>query len=449
MEIFSSILIFSFGLIAGGLAVKFLMGNKTNPEVEDKIHQLENETLSLQKDKESLNERIKNSIDEFGKQRERERQLQEDKLELSGQLSASRTNLLNVEDKLATQRAELEQLQERFTKEFKLAADAILKQNSKEFSLSHQKELDQILNPLKEKIKSFEENVEKKYLDETKERASLKQEILQLVELNKTLNDQAENLTTALKGENKTQGNWGEVVLERILENSGLIKGEEYETQFSDTNNENKRIQPDVVIKLPEEKHIIIDAKVSLVAYERFIASEDTVEREGYLKAHVASIKNHVKGLGDKNYQSGLALNSPDFVLLFMPIEPAFSLAAQYDQDLFLYAWDRKVVLVSPTTLLATLRTIASVWKNERQTKNAQDIAQKAGNLYDKFKAFVDDMQKIEKGLNSAQNAYNDAFNKLSTGRGNLVGRAEKIKALGAKAEKSLPKELMEFDEKE
>ena len=414
-----------------------------------KIHEIEKEKLTLTNENQFSNEKNLGLTQELKSQYNKIEELIKDKIELNTQLSVTETNLLNLEEKLISQKSEIEQLQDRFTKEFKLVAESILKQNTKDFSESHQKELNQILLPLKEKIKSFEENVEKKYVDETKERSSLKQEIKQLFELNKTLNIQAENLTTALKGENKTQGNWGEMVLERILESSGLIKGEEYESQFNDTNSENKRIQPDIIIKLPEKKHIIIDSKVSLVAYERLISLDDPNYKDTHLKAHVASIKNHVKGLSEKNYQSGSLIDSPDFVLLFMPIEPAFSLAAQFDRELFTFAWDRKVILVSPTTLLATLRTIAAVWKNERQTQNAQDIAEKAGSLYDKFCGLVDDLQKIDKGLNSAQNAYDDAFNKLKSGRGNLIGRAEKIKALGAKTNKNLPKELIEFDEEE
>jgi DNA recombination protein RmuC len=319
-----------------------------------------------------------------------------------------------------------------------------VKENSNELSQTHQKELNQLLQPLKEKIKSFEENIEKKYIDEIKERTDLKSELSKLLELNSTLNTQAQNLTTALKGDNKTQGNWGEMILERILESSGLQKGIEYETQVSDTNSENKRIQPDVIIKLPENKHLVIDAKVSLVSYEQFNSTREDEERGKHLKAHLLSIRSHIKNLSDKNYQSGVSLQSPDFVLLFMPIEAAFSLALQHDHQLFQYAWERKVVLVSPTTLLASLRTISSVWKNERQTKNAQDIAEKAGNLYDKFVGFIKNMESIDKSLKDAQNHYNDAFNKLSTGRGNLVNRAEKLKELGAKASKSLPNKLLD-----
>ncbi|MEQ8625588.1 MAG: DNA recombination protein RmuC [Vicingaceae bacterium] len=440
---FIAVIIFISGLLLGFFAARFFNKKGDNSSSEE-LNRLQNENLSLKKDVEHFESRIKNSLDEFNKQKEREKELQEEKLVLNGKLSVSQTNLLNLEEKLNAQKEELSELYERFNKEFKLAANDILRQNSEDFSKAHQKELNELLNPLKEKIKSFESSVEKKYVDELKERSDLKSEIKQLMELNKTLNEQAVNLTTALKGENKTQGNWGEMVLERILESSGLIKGEEYETQFSDTSVDNKRIQPDVLIRLPDDKHIIVDAKVSLVAYEKFVSESDEKEKEKHLKNHIISVKSHVKLLSEKNYQSGIGVNSPDFVLLFMPMEPAFSLAMQNDPNIFMYAWDKKVVIVSPTTLLASLRTIASVWKHERQTKNALDIADRAGRLYDKFKGFVDDMQRIDKGLSAAKNAYDDAFNKLSTGKGNLVGRAEKIKALGAKTSKEIPKELIE-----
>ncbi|MFT6167294.1 MAG: DNA recombination protein RmuC [Vicingaceae bacterium] len=367
-----------------------------------------------------------------------------EKIKLNRDLSQAETNLSNLSEKLEHQTKELEKLQEKFQKEFQLIADKILKDNANELSQQHQKELQQLLQPLKEKIKSFEDNIEKKYIDETKERTNLKAELSKLLELNTTLNLQAQNLTTALKGENKTQGNWGEMILERILESSGLQKGEEYLTQVSDTNAEGRRIQPDVIVNLPENKHLIIDSKVSLVAYESFISSSEVVVKESSMKSHLLSIRTHIKTLNEKNYQSASKLQSPDFVLLFMPIEAAFSLALQHDSELFNYAWERKVVLVSPTTLLASLRTISSVWKNERQTKNAQDIAEKAGNLYDKFVGFLKDMENIDKSLKSAQNHYNEAFNKLGSGRGNLVKRAEQLKELGAKTNKSIPSNLLD-----
>jgi DNA recombination protein RmuC len=322
-------------------------------------------------------------------------------------------------------------------------ANKILKQNTEEFVDTNRKKLDEILQPLKENIHRFEEKVEKKFIDETKQRSQLVEQLQALKSLNENLSKEASNLTEALKGSNKMQGNWGELILERILEDSGLIKDEEYFTQYTDKNQDDKQIKPDIVVKLPEDKHIIIDAKVSLVAYEKYISAESEEARNKYLKQHIESVKQHIKGLSEKDYFSAKNLNSPEFVLLFIPIESSFSLAIRADQELFKYAWDRKIIIVSPTTLLATLRTIASVWKHEKQTRNAIQIAEEAGKLYDKFVGFVEDLEKIEKNIDSAKKSYNDAYTKLK-GRGGLVSRTEKLKIMGAKANKSLPPNLLD-----
>ena len=265
-----------------------------------------------------------------------------------------------------------------------------------------------------------------------------------LHQLNQRISEEATNLTRALKGDNKTQGNWGEIVLERVLEESGLTKGQEYETQFNTKNEDGRTIQPDVVVKLPEGKHIIIDSKVSLVDYEAWISSEEDEDKDKFLKNHVASVRNHVKYLGEKAYQTSRDLQTPDFVLLFIPIESSFSLAIQNDSSLYQYALDRKIVIVSPTTLLATLRTIATIWNQEKQTRNVLEIAEQAGRMYDKFVLFVEDMQKLGRNLDTAQTAYKGAMNKLQTGTGNLVSRTEKLRKLGAKASKRIPKNMLE-----
>lgn len=438
----------TFALIAVfiviAIIIYYLLLQKNKSIINDLNNEFRSEQTTLEQDLALLAQKTKIQEERILELNHSSKEWEIEKIELNKELSQAETNLSNLSEKLDVQTLELGKLQEKFQKEFQLIADKILKDNANELSLHHQKELQQLLEPLKTKIKNFEENIEKKYIDETKERTNLKAELSRLLELNNTLNLQAQNLTTALKGENKTQGNWGEMILERILESSGLQKGEEYLTQFSDTNSENRRIQPDVIIKLPENKHLIIDSKVSLLAYESFISTTDDIVKDSSMKAHLQSIRNHIKTLNEKNYQSASKLESPDFVLLFMPIEAAFSLALQYDAQLFNFAWERKVVLVSPTTLLASLRTISSVWKNERQTKNAQDIAEKAGNLYDKFVGFLKDMENIDKALKSAQNHYNDAFNKLGTGRGNLIKRAEQLKELGAKTNKSIPGNLLD-----
>lgn len=322
-----------------------------------------------------------------------------------------------------------------------------MKENSSEFAQANQKRLDEILTPLKENIKAFEKKVEDKYDNELKERTSLIEQIKSLSDLNQQMRTDAQNLTKALKGDSKAQGNWGEFILEKILESSGLKKGEQYETQFATTNDEGARIYPDVLIKLPEDKHIVIDSKVSIVAYTNFMEAQTEEEQVACVKAHIASVKSHINGLSEKNYSHAKGINSPDFVLMFLPSEPSFSFTLQSDQSIYNYAWDRKIVLVSPTTLLATLRTISSVWKQENQTKNAIEIAKQSGALYDKFVGFLEDLNKIDKGLKSSQSAYDEAVKKLQFGSGNLVGRVEKLKVLGAKTTKNLPANFAEDDD--
>jgi len=373
--------------------------------------------------------------------------LKEEKLKLEDELndlrerfSAERSNLVKTEalansyqDKLNEQQKNLSDLQQKFTLEFSLIANKILDEKSAKFTAQNQTNLDTILNPLKANIKSFEEKVDKVYQTEAAERSQLKGVIFQLMDQSKQIQTDANNLTKALKGDNKKQGNWGEIILERVLERSGLIKDREYRIQASLNNAEGARLQPDVIIDLPDEKHLIIDAKISLVAYERMMSAETEEEKLVNLKQHLFSVKTHIDGLAGKNYQNLYQINSPDFVLLFMPIESSFSVTVQADNELFNYAWDRKVVIVSPTTLLATLRTIASIWKVDRQNKNVFEIAEEAGSLYDKFVGFLEDMEKIGKHIDMTQKAHDDAFKKLQYGNGNLIGKVEKIKKLGAK----------------
>ena len=286
--------------------------------------------------------------------------------------------------------------------------------------------------------------MESAYNEESKERYSLIKEIRNLQELNARISKDAINLTNALKGESKTQGAWGEIILERVLEKSGLVKGREYEVQVSMKNEEGRRFQPDVVVHLPDGKAVIIDAKVSLTAYERYCSSEDDIERAESLKLHIQSMQAHIRQLGDKDYHNLEGVKTLDFILLFIPIEAAFSLAVQANNDLFSDAFDRNIVMVAPSTLLATLRTIQNIWRYEHQNKNAQEIANKAGALYDKFVNFVSDLENIGTRIESTQAAYRDAHNKLISGKGNLVRRAEGMRELGAKVSKSLPQNLVD-----
>jgi len=346
----------------------------------------------------------------------------------------------NLAEKLENQKTEIESLQKRLTAEFENIATKILKERSDEFSISNHKNLSEILNPLKERIQLFEKKVDETYDKELRDKISLREEVRKLTELNTRVSEEANNLTKALKGDVKKQGNWGEVILERVLERSGLTKGQEYEREEVVDGSDMSVQRPDVIIHLPDNKHIIIDSKVSLVAYERFVSAETDEHRVTYLKGHVNSLRSHVKLLSEKNYQNAQNLNTPDFVLMFLPIEASFSVAVQGDSEIFAYAWERKIVIVSPTTLLATLRTISSIWKQENQTKNAQEIARLSGALYDKFIGFTEDMVKIKANIDRTSNSYDDAMKKMKDGSGNIIRTAEKIKELGAKTgNKSLP----------
>jgi DNA recombination protein RmuC len=362
----------------------------------------------------------------------------------SGLLSAKNQELLGFQEKLKDQKQEIETMHEKLQIQFKNLANDILDEKTKKFTDQNKTNLSDILTPLKEKILEFEKKVEQTNKESIERNSALKEQILGLKELNLQITKEAENLTKALKGESKTQGNWGEFVLESILEKSGLIKGAQYEVQVSKTAEDGKRLQPDVIINLPEDKHLIIDSKVSLTAYEKYTNSENERDKETDLKNHLLSIRSHIKGLSEKNYQTLYEIGSLDFVLLFMPIESAFSLAVQNDPVLFTDAYDKNIVIVSPSTLIATLRTIASIWRQENQNRNALEIARQGGQLYDKFVSFSEDLIKIGENLNTTKKNYELAMNKLSTGKGNLVNRADKLKELGAKATKNMDQRLLD-----
>lgn len=361
-----------------------------------------------------------------------------------GKAIKAEENLIAQQQKHIEQEKYISELQQRFKLEFENIANKVLDEKTDKFTLQNRASLDIILNPLKENIKAFEEKVDKVYKAESDERNILKGVISQLMDQSKQIQEDANNLTKALKGDNKKQGNWGEVILERVLERSGLTKDREYRIQTSLSSSEGSRMQPDVIIDLPDEKHIVIDSKVSLMAYERLVTADAEEERELYLKQHLVSIKSHIQGLSGKNYQELYQINSPDFVLLFIPIESSFGIAVQKDADLFSYAWDRRVVIVSPSTLLATLRTIASIWKQERQNRNVLEIARLSGSMYDKFVGFLADMEGIGRNIKLSQDAYDKALNKLSTGSGNLSNTSEKIKKLGAKATKQIDTKFLD-----
>ncbi len=330
-------------------------------------------------------------------------------------------------------------MQKTLTLQFENLAQKIFDEKSTKMTSQNSLQLENILKPLRDKLQDFEKKVEDTYVNEQKDRSHLKGEISKLLELNQTMSKDAQNLTMALKGENKTQGNWGEMILENILERSGLRKGEEFFTQETIRDVDGKMLRPDVIVKLPDGKHLIVDSKMTLIAYEASVSAATESEKEKFANAHVDSLKRHINDLSNHKYHLAEKIISPDFVMLFMPLEPAFAMAFRLKPELFEQAWDRNVAIVSPTTLLTTLRTVASLWKQERQQQNAVEIAKRGGELYDKFAGIVKDLETVGSRLSSAKDAHEDVMKKMSTGRGNLISQVEKLKDLGAKAEKSLP----------
>lgn len=439
------ILFLIIGLVLGfGIAYLIFKG-KQNAGFD--TSSLDSKIIGLEKDL-SFAEKEKQRLFSEKEQFSSELSLEKEKLsKAETRIARAEEIFKSQEEKFNTLKSELENVHKKYSAEFEVIANKILDEKSIKFTEQNKTNMDIILNPLKDNIKRFEEQVQKSYKTESDERITLKTEIKNLVDLNKQISEEANNLTKALKGDNKIQGNWGEHILENIFERSGLIKDQEYKKEFSTTNDEGGRNRPDFVVMLPDNKHIIVDSKVSLVAYEKAVNAADVSERDQFIKEHLASIRQHIKGLSERNYQTINAINSPDFVLLFIPIESSFSVAVQADQELFNFAWDKKIVIVSPSTLLATLRTIASVWKQERQTKNAIEIAKQSGALYDKFVGFIEDMDKIGKSIDASHTAYESAVNKLHKGSGNLVKRAQDIEKLGAKTTKQISSKFIENDE--
>jgi len=365
-------------------------------------------------------------------------------MELNAMVAKETERNRGLQEKLDGQQVEMEKAQARLTTEFEVIADKLLKVRGKELNDQQQEKLGTILKPLNDKIKEFEEQVRKNYENEGKERFLLKNEVAKLVEQNQRLSKDADNLTKALKGDSQAQGAWGEMLLEKLLEGSGLMRGQEYTMQESTTMADGTRLRPDAVVMLPEEKFLVIDSKVSLVHYERFTAATDEADRDRNLKLHVESMRAHAKGLGEKNYTKLYEVNSVDFVLMFVPLEPAFLLALRERPEIFQEAYDRQVVMVSHTTLMATLRTIQGIWKHERIARNHMAIAERAGALYDKFVGFTEDLGRIGKNVNDAKDSYEKALGKLTEGPGNLLRQVEMLKDLGAKTNKSLHPKLLE-----
>ena len=359
-------------------------------------------------------------------------------------LVAKDSDLKHLNERLVEQKKEVEELQNKFKLEFENLANKILEEKSGKFTEQNKKNLDAILEPLNEQIKKFEKKVEETYDKEAQQRFSLKEEVKRLALLNQQVSEEAKNLTKALKGDSKTQGDWGELILENILEKSGLEKNREYFVQQSLKDELGKNQRPDVIVKFPDNRSVIIDSKVSLTAYERYVASDNPEQKERALSDHILSIKNHIKSLSEKKYHDLADINTLDFVMMFLPIEPSFLIAIQKDPDLWNFAYDKGIVLISPTNLIAVLKMVSNFWNNERQNRNVMEIARQSGALYEKFLNFVKDLQEVEKKIDGAKEAHVNAMKKLKTGKDNLVGKVERIKKLGAKTEKQLPEDLFE-----
>ncbi|MEP1489656.1 MAG: DNA recombination protein RmuC [Algibacter sp.] len=368
---------------------------------------------------------------------------------LNSELARKNTEYENLQLLSLKKDAELEERQEQLRKDFELLATKILDEKSEKFTLQNKENIKNILSPLQEKIQGFEKKVEDSQKESISMHSSLKEQLLGLKDLNQKMTTEATNLTRALKGDSKMQGNWGELVLERVLEKSGLEKDREYFVQQSFTLEDGSRVLPDVVLNLPDGKKMIIDSKVSLTDYERLVNTDDDNEKVAFLKAHVNSIRRHVDQLSDKNYQDLYDIESPDFVLLFIPIEPAFAVVVNEDNSIYNRAFEKNIVIVTPSTLLATLRTIDSMWNNEKQQQNAIEIARQAGALYDKFHGLVIDLTGVGKKIDAAKTDYSAAMNKLVDGRGNLITSVEKIKKMGAKAKKALPEAIIKRAQEE
>lgn len=409
------------GLIAGGgivyLVLRSWLAGKQQ-YMKEKVTGLEEETLALER-----------------QNKEKEAEI----ITLTRELAVATTNHKNLKEKLEEQKSEISNLQDRFRIEFKNLANEILEEKSKKFTEQNRSNLDQLLKPLGEKIRDFEKKVGEVYDKEAQQRFSLKEEVKRLAELNLKISADAENLTRALKGDSKSQGNWGEMILESVLERSGLAKDREYVVQPSFQGDDGRRMQPDVVVSYPGNRSVIIDAKVSLTAYERLVDASSPDLRKKYLKEHLNSIRNHVSELSNKNYLDIYQVQSLDFIMLFLPVEPAYMVAIKEDPEIWNYAYDRRILLISPTNLLAALKMIASLWRQEYQNKNALEIARQSGDLLDKFYALLSDLNDLGNRLKLTQKSYDDTINKLSEGKGNLIRRAQRIQELGAKTKKNLP----------
>ncbi|WP_047415572.1 DNA recombination protein RmuC [Cellulophaga sp. Hel_I_12] len=436
-----------FSIIIPCLAIGFFIGNyiqklkttSTQSALVEREQQLRQNISSLE---EQLFKAKEDTAEIRVRSEEAKTELRNEKELLGNQITRYQADLENLQQKNTEQKQEVEKLQEKFTKEFENLANKILDEKSSKFTEQNKENIKNILTPLQERILLFEKKVDDSQKESVGMHSALKEQLANLQTQNLKITQEAENLTKALKGDSKMQGNWGELVLERVLEKSGLEKDREYSVQQSFTREDGSRVLPDVIINLPDGKKMIVDSKVSLTDYERYVNAEDEF-KEKFLKDHINSLRRHVDQLSAKKYEDLYAMESPDFVLLFVPIEPAFAVAINNDNSLYNKAFEQNIIIVTPSTLLATLRTIDSMWNNEKQQRNAIEIARQAGALYDKFEGFVSDLLKVGKKMDEAKGEYKGAMNKLTEGRGNIVSSIEKLKKMGAKAKKSIPENLL------
>jgi len=435
-NLFPFLLLFIVALAIGVFIGKLIFSAKSQSVkvfLEEKLNDFKEQSLV---ERTAFEKQLQQAVQE-------KESIRSEKEAINIQLTKKEVDFENLWQRNKEQKEEVEKLQEKFTKEFENLANKILDEKSNKFTEQNKENMKNILSPLQEKIQLFEKRVDDTHKESIDYHAALRQQILGLREMNIQMSKETLNLTKALKGDSKMQGNWGELILERVLEKSGLEKDREYFVQQSHTTADGNRVFPDVVINLPDGKKMIVDSKVSLTAYEKYINEEDEILKNSSLKEHINSLKRHVDQLGDKNYQDLYQIESPDFVLLFIPMEPAFALALNEDTTLYNKAFEKNIIIVTPSTLLATLRTIDSMWTNQKQQENAFEIARQAGALYDKFEGFVADLIKVGKKIDESKVEYQGAMNKLVDGSGNLIKRVENLKKMGAKTQKSLPESIL------
>ena len=426
IDIFMLVVVGTAGLLVGGLSVRLFLGSRMLRKkdvaaqyVHSQIHEAEKERAS------QLAAQVEKKDTELR--------------DMTETYAAVRRDREHLEQRILEEREHLKELREHFESQFQLVANKLLEEKSERFSKRNDEEMRRLLEPMRQRILEFEENVVRRYREDMQERGALKEQISRLSELNTTLSQEANALTAALKGDSKTQGDWGELRLELILEKAGLMKDVHYKTQLSFRDDEQRQKRPDVIVHLPNDKHLIIDSKVSLTAYEQYYQASDEAVKKRHLNDHLKSIRNHIRDLSGKNYQGLAQLNTPDYLLLFIPIEPAFNLAMQEDNQLFVNALDKKVILVTSSTLLATMSTVSFIWTQEKQKQNVLEIATQSGKLYDQLCTFVENLEDVGRRLSQATESYNKAFTNLDSKArpgGSILGRAEKIRALGAKTQR-------------